>query len=292
MKSIFNLLLFCLFTGLSLAQAPQKMSYQAVVRNNSNALLTNSPVGMKISILQGSATGNNVFSELHFISTNSNGLVSLEIGGGTTVSGNFSQIDWSNGPYFIKTETDPNGGVNYTITGTTQLLSVPYALHSGTSSGLGDYAIIEEQYPLNSFPPNINSNSTAFVPNIRPLNTVVSSRGNNISLNTFSNTINIQPGLYKVHITSPAYLLFSPNQGGTDSYLTFTGTLSNNLISYYYSNSNQTVMELQGVIQVNNAEIFTLYQYVRSALPNNSTVTYFVPNQPVSTVARVFIQKL
>jgi hypothetical protein len=72
--------------------------------------------------------------------TNTNGLASIEIGVGTVVSGNFSTIDWSNGPYFIKTETDPIGGVSYTITGTSQLLSVPYALYAksaGSVSGSG-----------------------------------------------------------------------------------------------------------------------------------------------------------
>jgi hypothetical protein len=112
------------------AQAPNKMSYQAVVRNNSNALVTNQVVGMRISILQGSATGTTVYEETQTPTTNTNGLVSIEIGGGTVVSGNFANINWANGPYFIKTETDPNGGTNYSITGTSQLLSVPYALFS------------------------------------------------------------------------------------------------------------------------------------------------------------------
>jgi hypothetical protein len=116
------------------AQAPQKMSFQAVVRNGSNALITTAPVGMKISILQGSATGTPVFIETQTPTTNSNGLVSLEIGTGTIVSGTFSSINWANGPYFIKTETDPSGGTNYTITGTSELMSVPYALFSANSA--------------------------------------------------------------------------------------------------------------------------------------------------------------
>jgi len=59
-------------------------------------------------------------------------LVSIEIGTGAT-SDDFSAIDWANGPYFIKTETDPTGGTTYTITGTNQLLSVPYAMHAKTA---------------------------------------------------------------------------------------------------------------------------------------------------------------
>ena len=113
------------------AQAPEKFSYQAVVRDGSNALVTSTDVGMQISILQGSANGVAVYMETQTPTTNANGLVSLEIGDGTVESGTFSTIDWANGPYFIKTETDPTGGTTYSIVGTSQLLSVPYALHAG-----------------------------------------------------------------------------------------------------------------------------------------------------------------
>jgi hypothetical protein len=88
---------------------------------------------MQISILQGSASGTVVYVETQKPTTNANGLVSIEIGGGTVVNGAFATIDWANGLYFIKTETDPTGGTNYTITGTNQLLSVPYALHAKTA---------------------------------------------------------------------------------------------------------------------------------------------------------------
>ncbi len=118
------------------AQSPDLLSYQSVIRDGSNQLVTNQNVGIRISILQGSITGVSVYIETHTITTNANGLVSLQIGGGTVVSGSMSGIDWGNGPYFIKTETDPTGGTTYSITGTSQLLSVPYALHSTTASSL------------------------------------------------------------------------------------------------------------------------------------------------------------
>jgi len=91
---------------------------------------------MRISILHGSADGTSVYIETQTPTTNANGLVSIEIGNGTIQSGNFAAIDWSDGPYFIKTETDPSGGTDYTIAGTSQLLSAPYALHSGSSDVL------------------------------------------------------------------------------------------------------------------------------------------------------------
>lgn len=114
------------------AQAPSKISYQAIIRNSNNQLIVNQSIGMQISIIQGSTEGIVIYTENHSTTTNSNGLVSLEIGSGIT-SDIFSTIDWSNGPYFIKTETDPTGGSNYSISGVNQLLSVPYALHSKTS---------------------------------------------------------------------------------------------------------------------------------------------------------------
>ena len=134
LKSYNSIFLALSITTSIFAQAPNKMSYQAVVRDNSNALVTNQVVGMQISILQGSANGAAVYAETQTPTTNANGLASLEIGGGTLVSGNFATINWANGPYFVKTETDPNGGSSYSIIGTSQLLSVPYAFYSKTTS--------------------------------------------------------------------------------------------------------------------------------------------------------------
>ena len=115
------------------AQAPQKFSYQAVVRGTNNALISNKQIGMKISLLQTSETGNAVYEETHTPTSNANGLVCVAIGGGTKVSGDFATINWSNGPYFVKTETDPAGGTSYSLTTTSQLLSVPYALFAANS---------------------------------------------------------------------------------------------------------------------------------------------------------------
>lgn len=115
------------------AQAPEAMSYQAVIRDVNNVLVSNSTVGMRISILQGSVNGSAVYVETQTPGSNANGLVSIQIGEGNVVTGSISDIDWVVGPYFIKTETDPTGGTNYTITGTSQLLSVPYALYAKTS---------------------------------------------------------------------------------------------------------------------------------------------------------------
>ena len=134
MKNLLYTLIAIIFSTQLFAQAPNKMSYQAVIRNTSNALVVSKSIGMQISILQSSATGTAVYVERQFPTTNANGLASIEIGTGTIVSGSFSTINWANGPYFIKTETDINGGSSYTITGTSQLMSVPYALFAANSA--------------------------------------------------------------------------------------------------------------------------------------------------------------
>jgi hypothetical protein len=155
MKKIFTILTAVLLTATLWAQSPEKMSYQAVIRNSNDALVTNQSVGMQISILQSSAGGTVVYMETQTPTTNTNGLVSIEIGGGTVVNGNFSAIDWANGPYFIKTETDPVGGTSYTITGTSQLLSVPYALHAKEVENI-DYSQITNTPTINGSETIIN----------------------------------------------------------------------------------------------------------------------------------------
>lgn len=138
MQRIITICTAILITLNVFAQVPNKMSYQAIIRNNSNALVTNSAVGMRISILQTTPSGTAVYVETQMPTTNANGLVSIEIGAGTLVSGTFSTIDWAHGPYFIKTETDPNGGANYSIMGSSQLLSVPYALYAENAGNVSD----------------------------------------------------------------------------------------------------------------------------------------------------------
>jgi uncharacterized protein (TIGR02145 family) len=132
-KVILALATFTLYLFPAFGQSPEKISYQAVVRDATNKLVINQAIGIQISILQGSVNGTEVYIETHTPTSNANGLVSVEIGNGTIVSGDFASINWANGPYFIKTETDPTGGTNYTIIGTNQLVSVPYALHAKTA---------------------------------------------------------------------------------------------------------------------------------------------------------------
>jgi hypothetical protein len=136
----YYLIVAFLATAATFAQAPEKMSYQAVVRAADNTLVTNQKIGMQISILETTLNGDAVYIETHTPTTNANGLVTIEIGTGNPTLAVFSAIDWAAGSFFTKTQIDPTGGANYTITGTSELLSVPYALYAktaGTSAPAG-----------------------------------------------------------------------------------------------------------------------------------------------------------
>jgi uncharacterized protein (TIGR02145 family) len=118
------------------AQAPQGITNQAVIRNSNNELMSNAAIGIKVSILHGGFEGNAVYVETHNVMSNAAGLITYIIGEGVVESGQFAAIEWANGPYFLKTEVDTDGGTNYTMSGTSQMLSVPYALEAKHASSL------------------------------------------------------------------------------------------------------------------------------------------------------------
>ncbi len=127
MKKI--LLLTALFiTTLLAAQVPQGISYQAIALNTSGAPVVTAPVGIRLTILDNSATGTAIYTESHTKTTNAQGLFNLTIGQGNPTLGTFSAINWATNQKFLKVEMDATGGSNFALVGTTQLLSVPYAL--------------------------------------------------------------------------------------------------------------------------------------------------------------------
>lgn len=115
------------------SQPPPGISYQAVMRDAQGQLISETTIGIRISIVHGSLEGSEIYTETHNPMSNINGLVTFVVGHGTTVKGDFNAIPWSEGPFFLKTEVDTQGGTDYSISGIVQLLSVPYALHSLTS---------------------------------------------------------------------------------------------------------------------------------------------------------------
>jgi hypothetical protein len=139
MKKTALLLTFHLFFALILlAQAPEKFNYQGVARDNSGNILANQAIGLQITIHSGSPNGASVYQETHTVTTNDFGFFNIEIGGGTIVSGVFSNINWGGNSFYNQIEMDATGGTNYQDLGTVQLLSVPYALFAkttGTTSG-------------------------------------------------------------------------------------------------------------------------------------------------------------
>jgi trimeric autotransporter adhesin len=167
MKNISKTFVFFLFSFFyslnSSAQAPSKISFQAVVRNTSNALVTNSPVGIRINILRISLTGVLVFSETHTVMTNSNGLASLEIGTGTAITGSLSSINWALGPYFMTTSIDITGGTTYTISSSNELLSVPYALYAkNAETATNNWAFVGNTVSATDFIGSTNNADIAF----------------------------------------------------------------------------------------------------------------------------------
>ena len=159
MKKLFTLFVSLFVAVAVFAQAPQTMSYQAVVRDANNALVTNQNVSARVSILQGTPTGSAVYMETQVVTTNVNGLITMLIGEGTAVSGSFSTIDWSDGPYYLKTEIDPNGGNSYSIESVQQLLSVPYALYAKEAGNgfSGDYNDLSNKPTIPTVPTNVSA---------------------------------------------------------------------------------------------------------------------------------------
>jgi len=137
MKKILFFTAAILFALVSFSQSPNSFKYQTVVRDFSGNVMANQNVSFQISILQGSASGSSVYTETHYITTNDFGLVNLNIGEGNT-SDDFYLIDWSWGPYYIQIELDENGGSSYSLMGTSQLLSVPYAMYANDVANKDD----------------------------------------------------------------------------------------------------------------------------------------------------------
>jgi len=140
MKKLLPILL-ALMTVSVFAQSPQSFNYQAVVRDVSGNALSNQPIGLRVAILQGSQNGAIVYQESFSPTTNLFGLANVMVGTGNVLNGVFATIDWANGPYYMQTAIDPSGGNAYAVMGTSQLISVPYALHAKTAenSFSGDY---------------------------------------------------------------------------------------------------------------------------------------------------------
>ena len=134
-RIILSIILLATVSIAAFAQAPQGINYQAVIRDNGGNIVSNQPVGVRITILKDLPPV--VYIENHSVTTNDRGLINLVIGQGTSINGVFSLIDWSDGPYYAQLEADVTGGTNYEMFGSQQLMSVPYALYAETTGQSG-----------------------------------------------------------------------------------------------------------------------------------------------------------
>jgi len=133
LRNFFLVSLLFLFSGIIKAQVPKKINFQTVVRSKNGTLLTKKTIGVRLSILKSTASGEAIYIETHSLSTDINGLLNLMIGDGVSTKGIFASINWLQGPYFLKSELDLTGSNNYSLVGVTEFLSVPYAMKVITS---------------------------------------------------------------------------------------------------------------------------------------------------------------
>lgn len=233
MKKYINTLIFLVCAFATLAQAPQKFNYQAVARNAQGSVLPNQNVKIRASILDDSANGTSQYSETHSVSTSQLGLFNLAIGGGTIVSGTFSNVTWASGDKYLKIEMDATGGNNFSLVGTSQLLSVPYALFSEKSNLQAGSGI------------SISNNVIENVGDLDATNELQ-------SLNLNGNTLQISNGN---EVTLPNLPVYTGGQG-----IEVTGTTINNIGDLDNSPTNEfQSLNLNGNnLQISNGNTVTL----------------------------------
>jgi uncharacterized protein (TIGR02145 family) len=200
MKKLLILLTLTITTVLQ-AQAPQGFNYQATVRNNSGDLILNTNVYFKFNVIQGSETAVPIFTETHYVPTDDLGQVNLVIGQGTANTGAFSALDWSLGSYYLGIELDTGNG--YVAMGTTQLLSVPYALYAANSG-----------------------NSTPTTPNLETV-LAENNSANNQQIKDLQDPTDTQDAVTKSYIDALMANLQTPSNIPTDG-----------LVAYYPFNGN------------------------------------------------------
>ena len=202
MKKLYAILCLAIASLTQLqAQTPQGFNYQATVRNSSGDLIINTNVYFKFNVIQGSQTAVPIFTETHYVPTDDLGQVNLVIGQGTANTGTFSELDWSLGSYYLGIEL--NTGDGYVAMGTTQLLSVPYALYAENSG-----------------------NSTPITPNLETV-LAENNSANNQQIKDLQDPTEAQDAVTKAYIDALITNLQTPSNIPTDG-----------LVAYYPFNGN------------------------------------------------------
>ncbi len=289
MKTIIITCVLSFVSMVALAQAPQKISYQAVARDAGGNMLPMQNIGVKFILYQGSIGGTISYAETHAVTTNSFGLFSVFIGGGSPTAGNFSAIIWANGPYFVETLIDPAGGTSYSSIGTQQLMSVPYALYAEKSGNA-----IAPTFTINS--PNTVLSNTAT--SSYTLNVPTYSAGPGISItsgvitntaaaspptiagtgvasvtpsgNTF--TVSVPPATYTYNANTGVLAVSQGTTTSTTSIIPELSLSGNTLYSAVPSNS-VNLSNLTGLWSVNGNSVFPTnpshYIGIGTTAPNN-----------------------
>jgi hypothetical protein len=185
MKSTCLIIVFLIISGTIAAQGapPEAINFQAVVRDATGNPVANQNVGFKSSILKNSISGIIVYSESHLKTTNQFGLAILEIGSGTVISGDFSEIDWSSDAYYLKTEMDITGGTNYIFMGTSQFATVPYSFYAAHAD-TAQYAFTGTQGP----PGPANTLDMAYDQGGAGAGRIINADNGSVEINTASST--------------------------------------------------------------------------------------------------------
>lgn len=278
MKKCLSALVAVLMSVVAMAQAPQKMTYQAVVRDNNGHLVSNGNVGVRITIVRGSETGAEVYSQTETVRTNDNGLFTTMIGGD-----GFDAIDWSNGPYFMKSEVDPDGGTNFILTTTQQMVSVPYALHAGTVDNIiGGVNITETDPVFTSWDKDYNDLINK--PTIPTVPTNVSEFTNDAGyLTSFTEAQVLSIGHDTIYLTGGSYvklpagfsgdyndLTNKPNLADSVSRIVNEYHLGDTIINYISQNG---YVDSSYVINYNTEQGYVDTTYVTNYINNSGAVT-------------------
>ena len=255
MKKIITMILltaFMLVGELAMAQTPNGINYQAVLRNTSNQIITNQNVGIRLSILENTSTGTVVYSETFNTTTNSYGVVNLVLGSGTVLSGVFANINWSSASHFVKVDVDFTGGTSYQFMGTSQLQSVPYALYAAKASSFDevDGDTTNELQMLNL------SNDTLYLTNgnwvyLGGSGSIWTQQGNKVYV------LNDKVGIGTNNPTSAMHIVDTTSAGGLGGQLKLEG---GNRASISFVNDS---------IAAGNSEIFVDAQYKEMQFKHN-----------------------